>query len=152
MMRPSSEKPDVNWNNHGHVSEDVGERVFDDELIDDPESDARPGSSAKKMSPLVWGAAAFAGVVTLGLVLRSRRKPRWPALLNVTIAAPPAPARRAMLSTIGGAVARFAFQRLMAAQREALASIAPEADASKWKAASGTAARSSATPENGHGS
>ena len=148
MMRPSSEKPDVNWNNHPPVQEDAGENVFDDELIDDPESKAR--SAAVRMAPWLWGAAAFAGVVAVGLVLRSRRrKPRWPALLNVTIApAASAPARSAMLSTLGGAAARFAFERLMAAQREALANIEPDVDGEAWKAEADPATRSGA--QNGY--
>jgi hypothetical protein len=150
MMRPSSEKPDDNWNNHGQAGEDAGESVFDDELIDDPES-ARTRSPSK-LIPLMWGAAAFAGVVAVGLVLRSRRRrPRWPALLNVTIASEPAPARRAVLSTLGGAAARFAFQRLMAAQREALSSLQSEVDGTR-KAEAETAGRSSARAEKNHGS
>jgi len=148
MMRPSNEKPNVNWNNQRDVSEDAGERVFDDELIDDPESDAR-ASSSSKLAPWVWGAAAFAGVVAVGLVIRSTR--RRPALLNVTFASAPAPARSAMLSTIGGALARFAFQRLMAAQREALANFEPAAEGRGWKAEGTGAARSSTNAENGHG-
>lgn len=150
MMRPSNEKPDANWSSQRPVSEDASERVFDDELIDDPESDARMSSSFR-VAPLVWGAAAFAGAVAVGLVLRSRRRrSRWPALLNVTIASAPAPTRSAMLSTIGGAVARFAFQRLMAAQREALANIEARVEGGEWKAEGGTSRRSSASAENGH--
>jgi hypothetical protein len=152
MMRPSSEEPTVNWNNHGPVREDAGERVFDDELIDDPESDARTRAPFN-LVPLIWGAAAFAGVVAVGLVLRSRRRrPRWPALFNVTIASPPPPTSTAMLSTIGGAVARFAVQRLMAAQQEAMANLDPDVDGRGWKAEGGTAVRSSSSAEYNHGS
>jgi hypothetical protein len=144
MTRPSSEKSDVNWDGQAHA----GEQAPADEPWDDDDSEARASSPAN-IAPLVWGAAAFAGAVAVGLVLRSRRRSRWRSLLtiNITPAAGPVPARRALWSTIGSAAARFAFQKLMA-QSRALAEVETAGDAA-WAKEARPAARSSAGLENG---
>jgi hypothetical protein len=149
MMRPSSEKPGVNWDHIGHASESAGEQASVDERWGHAESEARSSTSAR-ISPLVWGAAAFAGAVAVGLVLRGRqRSRRWPALLTVNITPPPAPARSALWSTIGSAAARIALGRLMA-QRGALLGVEPVADAPPWTVGATADPQSSAASGGRH--
>jgi hypothetical protein len=148
MTRPSSEKPDFNWDSQDRAGEPASAEVpwgsDDSEVV---------ASTPASISPFVWGAAAFAGAVAVGLVLGSRRRSRWSLLtINITPAPGSVPARGPLWSTLGAAAARFAFQTLIS-DRSALAGVDFFGDGSPSATEARPAARSGAGLENGrHGS
>jgi hypothetical protein len=86
-------------------------RAFDQDLRAASEVSTR--AARRVLVPALWGAALIGGVLTaIGLVRMFRRPSQAPALLRITIEPPPRSKR--LLPAVGGAVARYALQRVLA--------------------------------------
>ena len=86
--------------------------AFDQGLREASETGAR--AARRLLVPALWGAALVGGTLLAIAVLRIVRRPTYaPALLRVSIE--PRLQSRSMLPALGGAVARFAVKRLLAA-------------------------------------
>jgi hypothetical protein len=86
--------------------------AFDEGLREASETGAR--AARRLVVPALWGAALVGGTLLAIAVLRMVRRPTYsPALLRISIE--PRLQSRSVLPALGGAVARFAVKRLLAA-------------------------------------